>query len=72
MFSIVQMLGWVFSPTIAGIGSIILWLIVRTTVLRRQNSYAKSLYLLPIFTFLTFFIVTMFIIKKGEQVFNML
>lgn len=59
------MLGWVFSPTLAGIGSITLWLIVRTTVLRRQNSYSKSLYLLPIFTFMTFFIVTMFIIKKG-------
>ncbi|PSC76268.1 sodium phosphate symporter [Micractinium conductrix] len=40
--------------------------IVRTFVLRAGNAYQRSLFLLPLFTFFTFFVVTWFIIAKGS------
>ena len=42
----------------------ILFLGVRTAVLRRHNSYFLSLWLLPVFSALTFWIITFFIVQK--------
>lgn len=63
-------LSWVFSPVIAGGFAIILFFTIRLVVLRHRNAYVRSLYLLPVFTFLTFFLITWFIITKGGQQFN--
>ncbi len=63
-------LSWVFSPLLAGILAMILFLFTRHAVLRRKNSYELSLWLLPLYTFLTFFVIVYFIIKKGGQAFG--
>lgn len=39
-------------------------MLIRTFVLRAHNAYQRSIVLLPLFTFLTFFVVTWFIIAK--------
>lgn len=63
-------LSWVFSPVIAGGFAIILFFFIRLIVLRSQKAYERSLYLLPLFTFGTFFLITWFIITKGGQQYN--
>jgi len=59
-----QALSWLFAPILAGGFSFILFFVIRAVVLRSSNAYKRSLFLLPIFTFLTFYIVTWFIIAK--------
>ena len=54
----VQCLSWVFSPILAGSFAIILFFTIRFFILRHQSAYQRSLYLLPIFTFGTFFLVS--------------
>ena len=44
----------------------ILFLGIRTAVLRRKNSYFLSLWLLPFFTAFTFWIATFFIVQKAS------
>ncbi len=63
-------LSWVFSPILSGLLSMILFLFTRHAVLRRKNSYELSLWLFPLYTFLTFFVIVYFIIKKGGQAFG--
>jgi solute carrier family 20 (sodium-dependent phosphate transporter) len=63
-------LSWVFSPLLSGLLAMILFLFTRHAVLRRKNSYELSLWLLPLYTFLTFFVIVYFIIKKGGQAFG--
>jgi sodium-dependent phosphate transporter len=58
-------LSWLFAPIMAGLATLILFLLIRTLVLRAPNAYQRSIFLLPLFTFLTFFIVTWFIIARG-------
>lgn len=55
---------WVTSPLLSAAMAMILFLITRHGVLRRQNSYDKSLWLFPIYTMLTFWIVVYFSITK--------
>ena len=57
-------LSWVFSPILSALAAIIIFLGVRTAVLRRQNSYFLSLWLLPLFTAITFWITAFFIVQK--------
>lgn len=59
-----QALSWLFAPIMAGLATLILFVLVRTFVLRSHNAYQRSIFLLPVFTFLTFFIVTWFIIAR--------
>jgi len=58
-------LGWIFSPLLAACGSIIIFFITRTFVLKANNSYKRALYSFPIYMFITSWIVTFFILKKG-------
>ena len=45
----------------------ILFLIVRTLVLRSQNSYERAFYVYPILMFVTTFVLSLFIIFKGAK-----
>lgn len=58
-------ISWVISPIFSGILAATLFLFVRHAVLRRKNSYNLSLYMFPLFTFLTVFIVVWFVLKKA-------
>ena len=64
VLSLLQVLSWVFSPILSALAAMIIFLGVRTAVLRRQNSYFLSLWLLPVFTALTFWIIAFFIVQK--------
>lgn len=63
-------LSWVFSPVIAAGFAMILFFFIRLVVLRNKNSYQRSIWLLPFFTFGTFFLISYFVITKGGQQFN--
>ena len=56
---------WFFAPTTTAVAAALLFLIVRTFVLRSANSYQRSFWLLPIFVFLTMFICIYFVFTKG-------
>lgn len=62
--SLLQALSWLFSPILAALAALILFVLIRTFVLRAQNAFQRSIFLLPLFTFLTFFVVTWFIMAK--------
>jgi len=59
-----QFLSWVFAPVLAAIASFLLFGLIRTFILRRDNAHQVSLWLLPVFVFVTFFVVTWFTIVK--------
>jgi len=56
---------WFFAPTTTACAAALLFLLVRTFVLRSTNSYERSFYLLPVFVFLTMFICIYFVFTKG-------
>ena len=56
---------WFFAPTTTAFAAAMLFLLVRTLVLRSTNSYQRSFYLLPVFIFLTMFICIYFVFTKG-------
>mmetsp|Transcript_24220 Transcript_24220/g.43126 ORF Transcript_24220/g.43126 Transcript_24220/m.43126 type:complete len:611 (-) Transcript_24220:93-1925(-) len=60
-------LSWIFSPVLSGIFSVILFGTVRATVLRSQNSYARSWWVFPILVFITVVVNAFFIIFKGAK-----
>lgn len=53
-----------FSPILAAASASLLFLVIRTFILRHDNAYKRSLVLLPVFVFVTFFVVTWFIIAR--------
>jgi len=57
---------WVISPLLSGIFAIIIFLLVRTLVLRRRNSAKLALATQPIWYFLAISITVFFIIYKGS------
>jgi phosphate/sulfate permease len=59
-----QALSWLFSPILAAVAAFLLFGIIRTFVLRHENAYKRSLVVLPLFVFVTFFVVTWFIIAR--------
>ncbi|PRW33685.1 2,3-bisphosphoglycerate-independent phosphoglycerate mutase isoform B [Chlorella sorokiniana] len=63
----VIVISWFTSPLLAGICGAILFLFTRHAVLRRKNSYVLSLWMLPLFTFLTVWIGCFYIIQKGPK-----
>lgn len=63
----VIVISWFTSPILAGLGGAILFLFTRHAVLRRQNSYKLSLFMLPLFTLLTVYISCYYIIQKGPK-----
>ena len=46
-------LAWFVSPVLTGLASCTIFLIVRTLVLRRENSYVLSFWVLPVMVLLT-------------------
>jgi sodium-dependent phosphate transporter len=63
----VIVISWFTSPLLSAIGAAMLFLFTRHAVLRRQNSYKKSLYMLPLFTFITVYVGCYYIIQKGPK-----
>lgn len=58
---------WFFAPIVTAISSASIFLITRTLILRLENSYNKSFYLLPIFVFGTTWINIYFVFTKGAK-----
>uniref|UniRef100_A0A7S1X941 Phosphate transporter n=1 Tax=Tetraselmis chuii TaxID=63592 RepID=A0A7S1X941_9CHLO len=58
-------LSWIISPVLSGIFSAVLFGTVRATVLRSQNSYARSWWVFPILVFVTVLVNAYFVIYKG-------
>eukprot|EP00898_Chlorokybus_atmophyticus_P003538 jgi/Chlat1/4185/Chrsp27S04236 len=58
---------WVVSPLLAGGVVAIVFLLLRTYVLRAEDSFDKALRVLPFFIGVTFFVVTLFIIQTGNK-----
>lgn len=63
-------LSWIISPVLSAIIAVIFFLIVRTFVLRRENSFQKGLYFMPIFYGVTLTIAIFFIIYQGDNRFD--
>ena len=59
-------ISWVISPVLSGVLGVILFLIVRHTVLRTKNPVRNGFIFLPFFTTLTVAIIIFFIIYKGS------
>ncbi len=60
-------LAWFVSPVLTATASVLLMLILRTLVLRRENSYSKSFWVLPPFVVLTTWINIYFVFTKVRQ-----
>ncbi|GBF97831.1 sodium phosphate symporter [Raphidocelis subcapitata] len=60
-------LSWIISPVLAGLVGAIIFIIVRTFVLRRKNSTAISYWTLPVFVLFTIWVNVFFIITKGAR-----
>ena len=58
-------LAWFFSPVLTACASSILFLLSRHLVLRHDNAYKRSFYVLPPMVFLTFWINIYFVLTKG-------
>ena len=58
---------WVFAPVAVGFASSTLFFIIRSTVLRYENSYQRSFYVLPLLVFFTFWINIYFVFTKGAK-----
>ena len=60
-------MSWIISPLLSGILTLILFLGLRTLVLRRENSLKKAMIALPILVGGTFWLVVSFIIQTGNK-----
>jgi len=56
---------WIASPFFAAIGSIIIFMPIRNFLLRRKDSYEKTLIVWPLFVFIVVFIMVLFLLIKG-------
>ena len=56
---------WFLSPLLAGVLSGLSFVIIRFVILRRENSFDRTLIFFPILVFATFTVNTIFILKKG-------
>ncbi|KAI7845415.1 hypothetical protein COHA_000968 [Chlorella ohadii] len=63
-------LSWVFSPVLGALLAAFLFFWLRLLVLRHENAYQRAFYVLPLFVFLTFFMITIFTIKEGGSRFG--
>ena len=62
----VIVISWFTSPVFAAIGAAIIFFLCRTLVLRRENSFQKSFYVLPAAILLTIFINVFFVLSKAR------
>lgn len=60
-------ISWFLSPLAAALICLIMFLLVRTAVLRRKNSTKLAYFLLPVFLLVTVWINVFFIITKGAK-----
>lgn len=58
-------LSWFFSPILTSIGAATLFIILRTIVLRQENSHFKAIWVLPVAMWLTTFVNVYFVLTKG-------
>jgi hypothetical protein len=56
---------WFFSPILTALAACLIFLLLRTLVLRHSNAYGRSLWVLPIAVLFTSFINVYFIFTKG-------
>lgn len=63
-------LSWVFSPILTGMLSLFLFVVLRALVLRSPHAYHRAYYVLPVFIFVTFFLISLFIIQQGGTRFH--
>jgi sodium-dependent phosphate transporter len=56
---------WFLSPLLAALITLVLFLLVRTLVLRRANSTKIAFWVLPVLMMITFFINLFFILVSG-------
>ncbi len=56
---------WFIAPAIAGAFAGILFMFTKYTVLERKNSLRNAFYIIPVYFFLTFSVLTMVIVWKG-------
>lgn len=59
-------ISWFLSPLMAALITLVLFLVVRTLVLRRANSTKIAFYVLPVLILLTFFINLFFILVSCQ------
>jgi sodium-dependent phosphate transporter len=59
-------MSWFLSPLLAAIVTLVLFLIIRTLVLRRANSTKIAFWVLPVLMILTFFINLFFILVSDQ------
>jgi phosphate/sulfate permease len=59
-------ISWFLSPLMAALITLVLFLVVRTLVLRRANSTKIAFYVLPVLILLTFFINLFFILVSQQ------
>jgi sodium-dependent phosphate transporter len=62
----VIVISWFTSPIFAAVGAAIIFWLCRTLVLRRENSFQKSFYVLPAAILLTLFINVFFVLSKAR------
>lgn len=60
-------ISWFLSPLLAALVTLVLFLIIRTAVLRRVNSTKIAFWVLPLLLLFTFFINLFFILTKGVK-----
>jgi sodium-dependent phosphate transporter len=61
----VIVMSWFISPVACGVVASTFFLLVRTIVLRRQNSMRLAFWLLPVLVFITVYINAFFVMFKG-------
>uniref|UniRef100_A0A7S4F6K6 Phosphate transporter n=1 Tax=Chrysotila carterae TaxID=13221 RepID=A0A7S4F6K6_CHRCT len=60
-------LSWIFSPVLSGIFAVLLFLFVRTLVLRTKNAFSRAILFYPVLIWLAVWINSFFVIAKGIQ-----
>lgn len=63
-------ISWVISPVLSSVFAIVMFLIVRTLVLRRKDSFKAGLMFMPLFYGVTVAVTIFFIIYKGDKRFS--
>jgi sodium-dependent phosphate transporter len=58
-------LAWIITPMIAALVAALLFVFTKVLVLNARNPFKMSLILFPLFTFITSWVITYFVIQKG-------
>ena len=58
-------LAWIITPMIAALVAALLFVFTKVVVLNARNPFRMSLFLFPLYTFITAWVITYFVIQKG-------